>query len=45
MNSSKTFLCISNYFKGNAFLTALKKTRKQGFPHHYRETEGKALGL
>jgi hypothetical protein len=25
MESSKTFLCISNYFKGNAFLTSLKK--------------------
>ena len=25
MSTSKTFLCISNYFKGNAFLTALKK--------------------
>ena len=24
-SSSKTFLCISNYFKGNAFLTSLKK--------------------
>ncbi|MFN3997267.1 acetyl-CoA carboxylase biotin carboxylase subunit family protein [Algoriphagus sp.] len=25
MTTSKTFLCISNYFKGNAFLIALKK--------------------
>ncbi|MBS4072171.1 MAG: ATP-grasp domain-containing protein [Algoriphagus sp.] len=25
MSDSKTFLCISNYFKGNAFLTSLKK--------------------
>jgi hypothetical protein len=29
--SSKTFLCISNYFKGNAFLTALKKQGNRVF--------------
>ncbi|MGM0945567.1 MAG: ATP-grasp domain-containing protein [Bacteroidota bacterium] len=28
---SKTFLCISNYFKGNAFLTALKKQGNRVF--------------
>ena len=31
MSSSKTFLCISNYFKGNAFLTALKKQGNRVF--------------
>ncbi|MFC3415041.1 ATP-grasp domain-containing protein [Algoriphagus hitonicola] len=29
--SSKTFLCISNYFKGNAFLQALKKQGNRVF--------------
>ena len=28
---SKTFLCISNYFKGNAFLTSLKKQGNKVF--------------
>lgn len=31
MSESKTFLCISNYFKGNAFLTALKKQGNRVF--------------
>lgn len=31
MDTSKTFLCISNYFKGNAFLTALKKQGNRVF--------------
>lgn len=31
MDSSKTFLCISNFFKGNAFLTALKKQGNRVF--------------
>ncbi|TDQ18752.1 ATP-grasp domain-containing protein [Algoriphagus boseongensis] len=31
MEASKTFLCISNYFKGNAFLTALKKQGNRVF--------------
>jgi hypothetical protein len=31
MASSKTFLCISNFFKGNAFLTALKKQGNRVF--------------
>lgn len=31
MSASKTFLCISNYFKGNAFLTALKKQGNRVF--------------
>jgi hypothetical protein len=31
MSDSKTFLCISNYFKGNAFLTALKKQGNRVF--------------
>lgn len=31
MESSKTFLCISNYFKGNAFLTSLKKQGNRVF--------------
>lgn len=31
MSASKTFLCISNYFKGNAFLTALKKQENRVF--------------
>jgi hypothetical protein len=43
----KTFLCISNYFKGNAFLIALKKAgntvflvtseklRESNWPHEY----------
>ncbi|MFN3759615.1 MAG: acetyl-CoA carboxylase biotin carboxylase subunit family protein [Algoriphagus aquaeductus] len=31
MNDSKTFLCISNYFKGNAFMTALKKQGNRVF--------------
>lgn len=31
MSASKTFLCISNYFKGNAFLTALKKEGNRVF--------------
>lgn len=31
MSSSKTFLCISNYFKGNSFLTALKKQGNRVF--------------
>ena len=30
-NPEKTFLCISNYFKGNAFLTALKKQGNKVF--------------
>src|SRR5690606_16926509 len=31
MSISKTFLCISNYFKGNALLTALKKQGNRVF--------------
>jgi len=31
MSDSKTFLCISNYFKGNAFLTSLKKQGNRVF--------------
>ena len=31
MDSGKTFLCISNFFKGNAFLTALKKQGNRVF--------------
>lgn len=31
MEASKTFLCISNYFKGNALLTALKKQGNRVF--------------
>nr|WP_287935453.1 ATP-grasp domain-containing protein [Algoriphagus sp.] len=31
MNDFKTFLCISNYFKGNAFMTALKKQGNRVF--------------
>lgn len=31
MSTSKTFLCISNYFKGNAFLIALKKQGNRVF--------------
>lgn len=31
MTTSKTFLCISNYFKGNAFLIALKKQGNRVF--------------
>ncbi len=31
MDSSKTFLCISNFFKGNAFLIALKKQGNRVF--------------
>lgn len=31
MASSKTFVCISNYFKGNAFLTALKRQGNRVF--------------
>lgn len=31
MSPSKTFLCISNYFKGNAFLTTLKKQGNRVF--------------
>ena len=31
MSESKTFLCISNYFKGNAFLTSLKKQGNRVF--------------
>ena len=31
MEASKTFLCISNYFKGNAFLTSLKKQGNRVF--------------
>lgn len=31
MTTSKTFLCISNYFKGNAFLIALKKQGNKVF--------------
>ncbi|GAA0879944.1 ATPase [Algoriphagus jejuensis] len=31
MSISKTFLCVSNYFKGNAFLTALKKQGNRVF--------------
>ena len=31
MSDSQTFLCISNYFKGNAFLTALKKQGNRVF--------------
>lgn len=31
MSDSKTFLCISNYFKGNSFLTALKKQGNRVF--------------
>lgn len=31
MNDSKTFLCISNYFKGNSFLTSLKKQGNRVF--------------
>lgn len=31
MSASKTFLCISNYFKGNAFVTALKKQGNRVF--------------
>lgn len=31
MNTAKTFLCISNYFKGNAFLTSLKKQGNRVF--------------
>ncbi len=31
MPTSKTFLCISNFFKGNAFLTALKKQGNRVF--------------
>ncbi|WP_026951495.1 ATP-grasp domain-containing protein [Algoriphagus mannitolivorans] len=31
METSKTFLCISNYFKGNAFLTSLKKQGNRVF--------------
>lgn len=31
MSTSKTFLCISNYFKGNALLTALKKQGNRVF--------------
>jgi len=30
-NPGKTFLCISNFFKGNAFLTALKKQGNRVF--------------
>ncbi len=30
-HTSKTFLCISNFFKGNAFLTALKKQGNRVF--------------
>lgn len=30
-NQGKTFLCISNYFKGNAFLTQLKKQGNRVF--------------
>lgn len=31
MSTSKTFLCVSNYFKGNAFLIALKKQGNRVF--------------
>lgn len=31
MSDSKTFLCISNFFKGNAFLTSLKKQGNRVF--------------
>lgn len=31
MSTTKTFLCISNFFKGNAFLTALKKCGNRVF--------------
>jgi biotin carboxylase len=31
MTTAKTFLCISNYFKGNAFLRALKKQGNRVF--------------
>ena len=31
MDAPKTFLCISNYFKGNAFLTSLKKQGNRVF--------------
>jgi hypothetical protein len=35
----KTFLCISNFFKGNAFLR-IEKTRKQSFLVHLRKIKG-----
>ncbi|GAB2500939.1 ATP-grasp domain-containing protein [Algoriphagus taiwanensis] len=41
MDTSKTFLCISNYFKGNAFLTALKKQGNRVFLVTTEQLKGK----
>ncbi len=45
MSDSKTFLCISNFFKGNAFLTSLKKQGNRVFLVTTEQLQDKAWAV
>ncbi len=44
MENQKTYLCISNYFKGNDFLINLKKLGNRVFLITSEKLKEKALG-